>query len=75
MNEIVGIEQLSRSVSERPATVELEPSALTAQLYAALKLSSCWCTQPVWYAPKATPIKCSRCKAVEEYERQFGGAI
>jgi hypothetical protein len=40
-----------------------------AAMYAALKLSGCWCTEPVWYAPKAVLIVCSRCRAIALYER------
>ena len=80
---IVGrIEQLTERIGDVSRTqtsvvlLDRAPHPTSAELmeiiYRALKLSSCWCTEPVWYAPKATPIKCSRCKAIEAYERKHG---
>lgn len=41
--------------------------SLAEELYRALKLASCWCTEKVWYM-NLPPVKCSRCKAIERYE-------
>jgi hypothetical protein len=43
--------------SYSPATIEL--------MVHAVRLASCWCTEPVWYAPKLPPIKCTVCLARE----------
>jgi hypothetical protein len=56
-----------------PRSVDMSPTPeLMVQLYKALKMASCWCTEPVWYAPKMTPIHCSRCKAIDAYELRYG---
>lgn len=78
MNEaIVGrIEQLTLTrVADHPRSVDMSPTPeLMVQLYGALKLSSCWCTEKVWYAPHTAPTKCSRCRAIEAYELRYGAA-
>lgn len=41
--------------------------SLVEEMYRALALASCWCTEKVWYM-NLPPVKCSRCKAKEKYE-------
>lgn len=40
---------------------------LLSEMYRALVMCGCWCTEVVWYS-KAAASKCSRCKAKERYE-------
>lgn len=41
--------------------------ALAEQMYRALKLANCWCTEKVWHTTLPA-AQCSRCKAIAAYE-------
>lgn len=49
------------------AGFDAQMARLDVELYRALKLSSCWCTEKVWHISLPAK-KCARCKAIDRYE-------